>query len=306
MLFVSTANAQSITEYRYWWDDDVSNTMTTTVSAAQVLNIDTDYSTATLENGHHTVTVQVKDDNGDWSVPYTSVFVQNGNMAQYEYWFDDDIASSTVQTTSESNLQEINTAIDVSSLSAGIHKISIRSLTNNGESTVPYTHFFKISGGDLVNWEYWFDDNVANSIQEPVSPPGSMLDLVENLDASGLAPGPHTVTWRCEDANALWSVPITYSFDVVLGVEDITGLESVLIYPSPAVNQLMVKVEMSTHLQMDVEILNQLGQAMSSFQNGLSSSNTQLVIDVSKLSAGVYFVRLSNAEKFVTHKFVKQ
>jgi hypothetical protein len=209
-------------------------------------------------------------------------------------------------TTAESNLQEINTALDVSSLSPGIHKLSIRTLTNNGVSSVPFTQFFKISGGELVNWEYWFDDDVNTMIQESMSPPQTMLELVDNLDASGLDNGPHTVTWRCEDASANWSVPITYSFDVVLGVEDIHGLESVLIYPSPAQNQLTIKVETNTDLQLDVEILNQLGQVMRSYHDGLTSASSQIALDVSSLAPGVYFVRLGDSKNYMTHKFVKQ
>lgn len=306
VLLGATVNAQSISEYRYWWDDDLSTLTTTSVSTGQALDLATELSTTALGIGHHNLTIQVMDENGDWSIPYTTVFVQNGDMIGYEYWFDDDIASSTVQTTSESNLQEINTTIDVSSLSAGIHKISIRTLTNNGESSVPFTQFFKISGGDLVSWEYWFDDDVNSVIQESVSPPQSTLDLVDNLDASGLDDGPHTVTWRCEDATANWSVPITYSFDVVLGVEDIPGLKSIMVFPSPATNQLSLKVETNKHLQLNIDILNQQGQVINSYQNAISSMNNLLTMDVSKLAAGVYFLRLSSAEKATTHKFVKQ
>ena len=305
-LFALPAHAQSITDYRYWWDDDISTNVTTSVSSGQTFSLDTDFSTAALENGHHTLTIQVKDDNGVWSVPHTSAFVQNGNLVQYEYWFDDDIASRTVQSTPESNLQEVNASIDVSSLSAGLHKISIRSLTNNGESTVPYTRFFKVSGGDLVGWEYWFDDDVSTTTQAPIAPPQSMLELIDVLDASGLSSGPHTVTWRCEDTHSNWSVPITYAFDALVGLEDIAGLESVLIFPIPAQDQLSIRIETNTQLQLDVEILNQHGQTIRAYQNGLSPMNGQLSIDVSHLAAGVYFVKLSNSEKFITHKFVKQ
>lgn len=305
-LLAPQANAQSIPEYRYWWDDDISTMVATNVGAGQTLNLDTDFSTAALERGHHTLTMQIKDDNGIWSVPYTSVFVQNGNLVQYEYWFDDDISSSTVQSTPESNWQEVDASIDVSSLSAGIHKISIRSLSNNGESTVPYTSYFKVSGGDLVGWEYWFDDNVGSAIQESIAPPQNMLELIDVLDAASLSVGPHTITWRCEDTNANWSVPITYGFDMMVGIEDIAGLESVLIFPNPTQDQLNIRVETNSQLRLDVEILNQHGQAVRVYQNGLSSMNGQLSMDLTNLAAGVYFVKLSNAEKFVTHKFVKQ
>jgi hypothetical protein len=177
---------------------------------------------------------------------------------------------------------------------------------NNGDSSIPVSRYFKISGGDLINWEYWFDDDVNTTIQETTDPPQKMLDLMENLDASSLSAGPHTVTWRAEDTSSNWSVPITFGFDVVLGVEDIPGLESVLIYPSPTRDQLSIRAEMDSPLNLRVEILNQAGQVINIDQNGLTSNNSILSMDVSSLAAGVFFVRLSNPEGFTTHKFVKQ
>ncbi|MCA1762356.1 MAG: T9SS type A sorting domain-containing protein [Cryomorphaceae bacterium] len=306
LLMVSVSNAQSITEYRYWWDDDLSTLTTENVSAGQTFNLETELSTAQLSNGHHFLTVQVKDDSDAWSVPYTHILFQNGNLVQYEYWFDDDISESTVQATSQTNLQEVNASIDVSALSPGIHKITIRSLANNGESSVPQTRYFKIGGGDLVNWEYWFDDDPNNSFQESITPPQNTLELIDNLNTSGLSTGAHTVTWRCEDAMSNWSVPITHGFDVVLGVVDIAGLQSVLLYPSPTRDQLSIKVEMDTPIALNVEILNQNGQLINFNQNGLSSANSLKTLDVSNLAAGVYFLRLSNSQGFTTHKFVKQ
>jgi len=306
LLNVLPASAQSITEYRYWWDDDLSTLVTADVSTGETLSLDTEITTSALSLGHHSLTVQVKDGNDAWSIPYTHVFYQSGDLVQYEYWFDDDISSSTVQSTAQTSLQNINTSLDVSALSAGIHKITYRSLTNNGEGSVPITRYFKISSGDLISWEYWFDDDVNTVIQENVDPPQNMLDLMDNLNTSGLSEGAHTVTWRCEDSSLNWSVPVTYGFDVILAVEDLPGLASVLIYPSPTVNQLSIKAEMNTSLNLQVEILNQAGQVINVDPNGLSSANSLLSLDVSKLAAGIYFVKLSNSEGFTTHKFVKQ
>lgn len=250
--------------------------------------------------------MQFKDDEDVWSVPYTQIIYQNGDLVQYEYWFDDDITASTLMSTPQTGLQTINTAIDVSALSPGLHKITFRSLSNTGESSVPYTAYFKNSGGDMVSWQYWFNDNVSTMIEEPVSPPQNMLDLIENLDVTGLSPGMHTVTWRCEDTASNWSVPITYAFDVLVGVDDIAGLESVLIYPNPVKSQLSIHLKTNTFVQLDVEILNQNGQTLNTFQNGLTSENGHLSIDVSNLAAGVYFVKLTDNENLVTHRFVKQ
>lgn len=297
--------AQSLTEYRYWWDDDMSTLVTEDVSTGETLNLDTELATAMLNRGHHRLTVQVKDDNDTWSIPYTQVFYQNGDLVEYEYWFDDDLSSSTIVTTGATSLQDINTSLDVSSLSSGIHKITIRSLTNNGEGSVPVSRYFKISGGDLISWEYWFDDDVNTNIQQTLDPPQNMLDLMDNLDASGLNAGPHTVTWRAQDTSSNWSVPITYGFDVILNVEDIPGLESVMIFPTPTRDQLNIKAEMSTNINLQVEVLNQAGQIINIGQTGLSSANSTLSLDVTRLASGIYFVRLSNSEGFTTHKFVK-
>ena len=306
IAYSNTVSAQSITEYRYWWDDDVSSMVTADVSTGETLNLDTEIATASLTRGHHRFTIQVKDDDDNWSIPYTQIIYQNGDLVQYEYWFDDDFATSILEPTTQANLQDINASIDVSSLSPGVHKITILSLSNNSESSVPYTTYFKISGGDLVTWEYWFDDDVNTTIQESIDPPQNIMELMDNLNASALTEGAHTVTWRCEDSSSNWSVPITSGFDVILGLEDLPGLESVLIYPSPTRHQLSVKVEMNSNVKLQVEILNQAGQVINVDQNGLTSANSLLSMDVSALAAGVYFLRLSNSEGFTTHKFLKQ
>lgn len=284
----------------------MSTMVTMNVGASPFLELNVDISTTSLNKGHHTLTVQIKDDNDIWSIPYSKTFYQNGDLIQYEYWFDDDITASTVQSTPTTDFQEVNADIDVSSLSPGMHKITIRSLSNNGDSSVPYTSYFKNSGGDLVSWQYWFDDNVSTTIEESMAPPQNMLNLMDDLDVSSLSDGSHTVTWRCKDANSNWSVPITYAFDLILGLTDISGLQSVLIYPTPTRSQLSIKIETDTNVKLDVEILNQHGQVISSYQNGISSVNSLMTMDVSKLAAGVYFLRLSSAEKSTTQKFVKQ
>jgi hypothetical protein len=306
LLVHSLAISQSITEYRYWWDDDISTVVTETVSAGQTLSLNFEIATtADLSLGHHTITFQVKDENDEWSVPVSRLFYQNGDLVEYEYWFDDDITASNTETVAQTD-DLLVTSLDVSSLDAGIHKVTFRTLTNNGASSVPVSRYFKISGGNLISWEYWFDDDLGTRIQQSIDPPQNMLDLMDDLDASSLIPGAHTVTWRAEDTNSNWSVPITYGFDVVLGVEDIPGLESVLIYPSPTRDQLSIKAELNSSVNLKVEILNQAGQVVNVDLNGLSSNHTLLTMDVSSLAAGIYFVRLSSSEGFTSHKFVKQ
>lgn len=302
LLVHSLAISQSITEYRYWWNDDVSTAVTETVSNGQTLNLDTDISTSLLSVGHHNITFQVKDENDEWSIPMTRTFYQSGDMIQYEYWFDDDLGNVFVETVPQSSTQ-IVTSLDASALSNGIHEVTFRALSNNGEASATISRTFKVAGGDIINWEYWFNDDLGTRVQQSVTPPTSTLELVENLDASALSEGTHTVTWRCEDESAIWSVPITYEFDILLSVDDIPGLNSVMMFPNPTKGDLNIKIDTDAYLDLNVEILNQQGQVLRAQRNALT---TVLSMDVSDLAAGIYFVRLSDNDRFVTYKFVKQ
>ncbi|MCB0795761.1 MAG: hypothetical protein KDB88_13590, partial [Flavobacteriales bacterium] len=101
------SSAQNIVEYRYWWDDDMSTLTNVPIAGAGTVTVNTVLPTSLLGRGHHFVTVQFRDDNDHWGVPYTQLFQEQLQLAAWEYWFDDDIADRVTFNTPLTPEQDI-------------------------------------------------------------------------------------------------------------------------------------------------------------------------------------------------------
>ena len=93
-----------------------------------------------------------------------------------------------------------------------------------------------------------------------------------------------------------WDVDNTdvYSEDCYLGIEDI-NLISITIYPNPTQNTLFIEAQQPIER---VRIYNLQGQLIAEVYNSK--------VDVSALSAGLYFVQVSVNGKSETKKFLKE
>ena len=94
-------------------------------------------------------------------------FSQN-QITEYEYWIDDDIANRTsVNLSSPSNNIAINELVDLSTVSDGLHSISIRFKdTNKVWSNTVNKLFTKrealAPSQSLHTLQYWFDNDLEN------------------------------------------------------------------------------------------------------------------------------------------------
>ena len=306
-LAVSAVGAQNITQYRYWFDDDASGQITAAISPSGLLDLDQSMETlSAVGAGHHSITFQFQDNNGNWSVPYTKKFLQNGALDMLEYWIDDDIAASTTQPLAPGNIQNIETSLDVSSLSPGFHRLTVRSSTSYGMSSVPQTVHFKVGGGELVSWEYWFDDDLATRIQQSIAPAQADFQLMDNLNTANLNEGPHVVTWRSESGTGNFSAPVTYAFNLVLSAASLDGVESILVYPSPARENLTIKLDANKNLVLNVELYAASGKLIYTNSNALTTAQNLFNLDVADLAPGIYILQFSNSDGAVSHRFVKE
>ena len=91
------------------------------------------------------------------------------------------------------------------------------------------------------------------------------------------------------------TVSLTVDYDVMYGIQQTMG-SNVLIYPNPASSSM--QIENAQHA--DVSIYNDLGRLVMTQQN-ISDDQT---IDISTMSNGVYFVRLSKDGASVSRRLV--
>jgi hypothetical protein len=78
--------------------------------------------------------------------------------------------------------------------------------------------------------------------------------------------------------------------------------ESFSMYPNPAKNTLFIKAKNGFNTHSTIIITDVLGKEIYQF----NAINAELEIDISKLTNGIYFVKLSDEKGIFTQKFIKE
>ncbi|MEI7726663.1 MAG: T9SS type A sorting domain-containing protein, partial [Bacteroidota bacterium] len=87
----------------------------------------------------------------------------------------------------------------------------------------------------------------------------------------------------------------------ITSVENLASESSLTIYPNPA-STIIITETPATYTQSLLSIMNVSGQVMIARQ--ITEPNTQ--VDISNLSSGVYFVRLTGEMNVAMGKFIKK
>lgn len=177
------ARGQTSYEYAYWVDNDMaSGRMSVTSGDSWQTDIDVSY----LNEGFHSLHVQVRDEKGRWSSPVTRHFYKlpkTDNMVYY-YWFD------TGNEPLVCNNEEVMW-LDVSKLDDGMHTLHIQ-LGDEVSASVVNFHFLKIPqmvGVDYMTCLCYIDGNLYH--QERVAQVGDVLPWT--FDVSGMEEGIHSI-----------------------------------------------------------------------------------------------------------------
>lgn len=226
-------------------------------------------------------------------------------IAVYRYWFDDD-ASTLVNVPVTAGQQfTLNTDLAAAIAGDGYNRITLQTQDDLGAWSVPLTKVFHRQGGDLTAWQYWFDDNVATEQTVTVSAT-STLDVVTNIDCSALPTGTHVITWRDRDQLGYWSVPLTTEFSFTVGMKELPGVESVLLFPNPATSELWVRIDAGTEQDLTAEVLDASGRVVKQAVRAVVARSSTMPMDLSDLASGRYQVRLTGAQGIASLPFVKQ
>jgi hypothetical protein len=299
------ASAQTIGAYRYWFDDDPTTIATNAVSGGQNYALNASVDASALGKGYHLVTMQFQDNATVWSVPTTSEFYHSGgDITAYQYWFDDAGVPVTVNITPSVN-SDISASLDASTLSLGHHRATIRARDAQGNWSVPTTSGFTRMGGQEVAWQYWFDDNVGTLVNNTAGNT-DLLTVATQIDCNTLGAGGHTITLRSQDQLNGYSVPLTYSFDVTVGIAELPGVQRVLLMPNPAENELVLRIDAVNGQALSVDVLDAAGRVVITPSRAPFSGTTTCAIDVSTLATGSYHLRIAGPQGFRSFPFVKR
>lgn len=296
---------QNITGYRYWFNDDVDAATVVDLAPQPEAEAELVLNSAALPFGHHLATIQFRDADGHWGAPWTEHFTRKGGTVNtLEYWFDDAIGASSTMSITPGEVAQIDAQLDISALPVGFHTVSARTIDAQGERSVPYTIGFARNGGLVTGYEYWIDDAIADRTGGSAGP-ASVVDLVANLPVP-TTDGPHTFTIRFRDADGGWSVPLSSTFNFILGLDEIPGVAEYLVFPNPTTDQLALRLNATEQADLLVSILDATGRTVRDLGNWTALGTVYRNWDISTLSRGSYQLWISDRDRQIRIPFVKQ
>lgn len=122
---------------RYWFDFDFSTVITNTIDS-DTTDISIDVSG--LSERYHTITVQYSDNNGDWSAPHTSYFLNPPNSESFHLTASD-IAGKCLSSVNLDSDQQ-NYSLDVRQFPSGYNPIFLSCSNKKGEVFCTRTSLF--------------------------------------------------------------------------------------------------------------------------------------------------------------------
>ncbi|MBK9512544.1 MAG: T9SS type A sorting domain-containing protein [Flavobacteriales bacterium] len=298
------AEAQNITGYRYWFNDDVAAVNVVDLAPMPAIDQEPTLTSVTLPLGHHLVTLQFRDADGRWSAPWTTHFVQRGTTVDHlEYWFNDDVANSTSVSVTPGEAPVMSEPLASNSLPIGFHTVTVRTVDARGERSVPYTTGFTRNGGAIAGYEYWLDDAYEDRTGADIGPTGT-LDLIAALPVP-TTEGDHLITIRFRDAEGGWSVPLSSTFSFFVGLEEIAGVSNYLIFPNPVNEQLSLRVDATIPTDLRIQVTDAGGRTVQHLDRWIASGIAHHSWDISALAQGTYLLRISSAGQSIHMPFVK-
>lgn len=296
--------AQQIDAYRYWYDDAIANAVTTTVTSADELVLNAAWPTAGLTPGFHRVSVQVRDTNGDWSVPQTQHFTR-GNQAitGYRYWVNDNAGNITTGAIGPNTEVTLNALIDPGTLPNDYNTVTLQFRDADAEWSVPVTATFVKNTGEVNGYEYWIDDDIANSFTGTIGP-GNVVDLIDDLP-TGTTSGVHLFTIRFSGTNGTWSVPLTAEFSFFTAVAELPGISDLLLFPNPVNDRLTLRLRTDGPRKLDLTVIDASGRPVGDLISWAASGPATRTFDLAGLAAGAYGLRIVDGEGSTTLRFVK-
>lgn len=223
--FYVPAAEEKLGRIEYGWDEMPSAGQGTALEFEEgtVVDLSQELSVSGLAPGLHTLYLRALS-TGHSSLVYTRSFYVPATPHQVEaieYYFDTDpgIGSGTqVMASLTGDELEKAFSVDTDGLTAGIHQLGIRTLTDGTWSSTIVRQFLVIepTDGYVTRIEYFWDNDdpglgLADIVDQLVA--GEEVSLDFELDMSMLKKGIHTLGLRAQSGAGIWS-RVVYSGDI--------------------------------------------------------------------------------------------
>ena len=267
LLLLCGAVAQNINQYECWTDDDYAHRSVVNSSGG---NISLSVSTATLTAGIHFLNFRACRSDGVWGNFYRYLYYiptitsPASGEVQVKYWLDDNLEESQTEMADEGNL---SLAIDISTLSPGIHYFNCTPIAATGEMGSSERYLFYVPQSfDIVpvspikGYEYWLDDNYSGKTVNQSSAANPVFAV--NID--GLSSGVHYFNCRVFNERGEYGNPVRKMFYI------------------PRTDYNPDAQLASAEYWLDDDYSNKVSVQTS-------NTNQSFTIDVSQLSSGVHY-----------------
>lgn len=300
-----SVQAQQIDGYRYWFDDNTAGAVTATVGATPELTLNASWPTGAMEPGYHRVSIQVRDNSGDWSVPQTRYFTRgNHAITGYRYWVNDNAGTITTGSIGPNMEVTLNSLIDPGTLPNDFNIVTIQFNDADGEWSVPTTSTFVKNTGEVNGYEYWIDEDIVNSTNASIGP-DAVVDLIADLP-TGTTSGAHTFTIRFSSANGTWSGPLTTEFSFFTAIDELPDISDLLLFPNPATDEMGLRLETDKAHTLSLQIVDDAGVVVRDLPSWNVSGSTYRNWDIGDLASGSYLLRIASGTGTSNIRFVKQ
>ncbi len=280
---ISDISSPTIVEMEYWFDDDYTNLISNTTDNNFQIVLNTNYTTTDLTEGLHVFNARFKDEVGQWSTVQSNFFyklpsaftIPNPAIVEVEYWFDDDY-TNLISNTIDNNFQIVlNTNYTTTDLTEGLHIFNMRFKDDEEQwSTVQSNFFYKTPNDvtvlkDIVAYEYWFNDDYANTSNFTISEINLFdLDTFVVPENVGLGIGNHYFNLRFQDSAGIWSSIISEPFDIsTLDIEIFSDIKGLKLYPNPTSRTVNFSLG-KFYGSVEIKVFDSSGRLLKQMQHG--------------------------------------
>lgn len=196
------ADDRTLVSGEYWFDDLQSSRVSVSIDANGQMDFTADASQ--LTEGLHRLNYHALDSEGCWSPLHTWMFFRYapetiGNTT-LEYWIDEGQHQKLPINENVTTFQ-----VDASACSEGLHQLNYR-LNNGAIKTWLFFRYVPETALENPVLHYWMDDGQRQT--RPIE--GDELSFV--ADASALAEGLHTISYRVVCGNNIGSATSSWTF----------------------------------------------------------------------------------------------
>lgn len=317
-IFLTASAQPKVSTIEYFLDTDLGIGLNTIINVAENEDINEAIMTSIHPStliGYHKLYIRTKDDNNNWShtirknIEIIEPSIQK-NIIVGEYYLDSEptfgSGISFEINPEETDISQAFLAQIPNNTPIGYHKLYGRVKDSYGKWSQTFRKNIQIvenANANILQIEYFFENDLEfgnNSIINIDTPEadGSWTFYVPYL--AGSYNFDDALFFRVKNNNLKWSqTTILDEVDSSLGFIDITGSETLKIYPNPVKDLLYIKSKNNFKIN-SINIYDITGKKI------LHLLNNNPIINIEKLSSGLYILKLNTSIGSESYRFLKK